>query len=706
MIFNGELSKYHPADAIMFLSQLNLNGVLSINAHRRLITLSFDNGFIVDACSVKGDAKIMQGLIFNRRVTADQVRHIRRIQVETGLPIRAILSQIDLFPLATVEDILLTGMKEVLLEMFLLDEGAFHFTDTPVAVDALETKLDARMLAISVAAQSDEHRDFVKGIISLDREILVCTHDQGASAMSTEVQVVMRLAASCGTVGQVLEKAPFDSATVVAIIKTQMEKGAITLRPGDAAEPPALPESGGDPLFGAFRQALKKLVLSDDPLKRIEALVTFCQGFYDSILILSAKAGQVVHCKQLRRVGDGHGMDQQSTAGCLGVLAEEPVLDAVHRSGVGFFGDRFRSRLLDRLSGACEPGECALIPVVSKGKVAVFIYVFSENGFAGLSPQHYLELLSWMVAPRKAAAAGHPSPSTPADPPDAGQPDAPTGSFSPDRLVSGINELPPLPTLVTRALDMLSDPDVDVDALERVIGKDQSLVTKLIKISNSALYGGLQRVESLHQALARLGARTTRSLVLSASMQAYFFKSNPGMRTWGQFLWQHAAECGMAARRIAAATGYEDPEQAFVGGVLHDIGKLVLLLVGADSYRQIQNLRKREGLSDHEAEKKIIGTDHMEVGELLMKKWKMPESAMICVKYHHHVPNAEPGRHLAAITAYANHLSHLHGSQLQWFVQDPEGVAGRMAGDLGLSAAVNAALVESVLSDFQQADLL
>ena len=148
MIFNGDLSKYHPADAIMFLSQLNLNGVLSIAENQRLITLSFDNGFIVDAHSAKGDAKILQGLIFNRKVTADQAKRIREIQAETRLPIRSILLQMDLLPLASVKETLLIGMTEVLLEMFLLDAGSFHFTDTPVEDDGAGTRLDARMLAI------------------------------------------------------------------------------------------------------------------------------------------------------------------------------------------------------------------------------------------------------------------------------------------------------------------------------------------------------------------------------------------------------------------------------------------------------------------------------------------------------------------------------------------------------------------------------
>jgi HD-like signal output (HDOD) protein len=272
--------------------------------------------------------------------------------------------------------------------------------------------------------------------------------------------------------------------------------------------------------------------------------------------------------------------------------------------------------------------------------------------------------------------------------------------------VSKIDELPPLPSIVTRALEMLSNPDVDNKAVEEVIGKDQSLVSKLIKISNSSLYGGLKRVESLQQALARLGAKTTKSLVLSTSMQTYFFKRNSGLQTWGQFLWQHAAECGLAARRIALAAGYDDPEKAFVGGVLHDIGKLVLLLVSADSYRQIQNLKKRDSLTDHEAEGKVIGTNHMEIGELLMEKWKMPESAKVCVKFHHHVEDAGTAMPLSAIVAYANHLSHLHGTQLQWFVADPEAISSALVDQLKLSHDVNAALVESVTADFQQAGML
>ena len=116
---------------------------------------------------------------------------------------------------------------------------------------------------------------------------------------------------------------------------------------------------------------------------------------------------------------------------------------------------------------------------------------------------------------------------------------------------------------------MLSDPEISLEDVEAVIAKDQALVARIIKVSNSALYGGLQQVASLRQALARLGAKTSKSLVLAASARGYFVKQHQGVQVYGRMLWQHAVECGIAARRVAAAVAYEDPEQAFISGILH-----------------------------------------------------------------------------------------------------------------------------------------
>lgn len=704
MIFNGDLSKYHPADAIMFLSQLNLNGVLSIAEGQHLIVLSFNQGCIVDAHSRRGDAKILQALLFQHRLTSDQAQRIRRIQSETGMPIRSILAQLDFFPLAAIAEILLVGMHEALLEMFLLDAGAFHFTDTPVDPDDAATRLDAAGLSIRFAAQSDEFRDFAKSIGSLDRGMVVSA-DPPADRPSDAERLILRLAASCKTIGQLIEKAPFDSFTVMEVVKAQVERGIVELLPAAPSAAACGTDGSVDPVFGAFRQALKKLMLAGEPVKQLEALVTYCRMFYDGMLILTARNGQLVHCKQIRRTKD-RAFVQKSTKGQLGNLAEDACLAAVHRSGVGFFGQRLPSTIVNRLAGGPMEGECALIPVTRQGEVSIFLYVYCNTPFSGLSPQHYLELLSWTAIHRQPGTSGISDNATAREPRPTAQNSPGADQVKARKLIAQINDLPPLPTVVTRALELLSDPGAAVKEIESVIGKDQALVSKLIRVSNSALYGGMNRVESLQQALTRLGAKTTKSLIVASSMQGYFVRTNPGMQAWGQSLWQHSAECGLAARRIAAAIGYDDPEQAFVGGVVHDIGKLVILLAGNDIFQQVQNLLRRGERSEIDAERRIMGTDHVAVGIQLMEKWNMPTSAQQCVKFHHRVDAAGEVESLAAITAYANHLSHLYGAHPKPAAEDQQAAIDRLAQRLNISMDRRSAIEQSVVNDFQEAGTL
>lgn len=565
--------------------------------------------------------------------------------------------------------------------------------------DSADTCLDARMLSIRIAAQSDEFRDFEKSILSFDRQLSVSA-ETPVNELSADTQTVLRLAASCRTLRQLLQKTPFHSHTVMEIIKKQLETGAIVLHPPVKEADVKNPSTGVDPMFSAFRQALKTIVLCDEPLKQLEAFVTYCRSFYDGMLIVTAKNNHIIHCKQIVR-HQRQGFLQKTRKGRIGAIDDDAVLSAVHRSGVGFFGEQFPSQLFDSLTDSPGGGECALLPVVIKGPVSIFLYAFSKEKVSGLSPQHYLELLSWMTTSRKRIPDGVGTDSPAQTVPSMKGEASKSGELDAVRMVSAIDDLPPLPTLVTRALELLADPEVDIKEIEAVIGKDQSIVAKLIRVSNSALYGSLVRVESLQQALARLGAKTTKSLVLAASMQNYFLNSNPGVQAWGQTLWQHAAESGMAARRIAVAVGYDDPEKAFVGGVVHDIGKLVILLTGNGAYREIENLKRRSAMPVLEAEKMVLGTDHAAIGVLLMEKWKMPQSAKACVQYHHCVNLAGKNSQLAAIAAYANHLSHLFGAQPLPITPDEEAMANDTVLALGLSGAEKEALVESVTLDFQ-----
>lgn len=130
-----------------------------------------------------------------------------------------------------------------------------------------------------------------------------------------------------------------------------------------------------------------------------------------------------------------------------------------------------------------------------------------------------------------------------------------------------------------------------------------------------------------------------------------------------QSLWQHTKECGLASRRTAELCGYEDPEEAFVAGLLHDIGKLAIIIKFSDDYnRVLKRIAANDSIS-FQAEKEILGFDHMEIGIMLMEKWNIPSSLSECVK-HHHYPDAAAKEYqtITNIVALGNYLSHHHGS--------------------------------------------
>lgn len=706
MIFQGDLSKYHPADALMFLSQLSLNGVLSIVRDPQILTLSFNAGHLLDAQSAAGDEKIMQALRFSNMVTREQEIQIRQVRVETGMPVRQVLGELALIPLARIKSSLEAGLREVLLELFLLESGQFHFTDTPVDADAAGIQLDTNAVAIGVLSNADEYRSFEKSIVTLDRKIEPDGPSDRFATLPFEAHVVARLASQGPTVRQLIARAPFYSHKALQIVEKLLSAGMLRL----AHLPPADTQGGVfvptvDPVFSAYKQAFKMLIRTDETLKKVEAVIGYCKNFYDGILILSAKGRQIVHCKVIT-IEDGRRIGQRSLKGNLGRIDCDPVFQAVYKTGIGFFGKVFPSQLIDGIVQTPSAGECALFPILNQPRLAMFFYGFTARPCSGLSPHHYLELLSWMITPAGRAAADSVCENTAAASCAAAQPMPGTSCPGMVRLVERIDELPPLPSVASQSLQLLSDPDIAMEEVEKTIAQDQALVAKIIKVSNSVLYGGLQRVNSLRQALTRLGAKTTKSLVVAASTRSYFFKERKGMQVWGPQLWQHSVECGFAARRIAAVGRCADPEQAFIGGIMHDIGKLAVLMLDEKKFQEIQKLTVIGKKAEPAVEIDLLGASHTELGRLLMEKWHMPEAIQACTAFHHRPGEAGRYQPLAAAVAYADILSHALGSHPRSELQDDDPFIQDLLHASRISSAQNAALLTTVRADFQNAELM
>ncbi len=691
---------------MMFLSQAGLDGVLSIADQDCLIALTFKAGRLTDAQSSQGDGKILHCLHHQGRINDSQIRQIQQIQRETGLSVRQIMGKLDLCPLAEIQAVLKIGIAEVLRQLFLLDHGSFNFTEMPVEDDGAQIRLDTTKIALTILHQADEYRDFRKSILTTERPVMVRRDLREGDAVSPSGQLILKLAEKRPTVGELLNQAPLPGNEVLEQMSRFLDLGIIALGDIPKAPSPTAPPVL-DPMFSAYKHALKILLGNSEVLPRLEAMLSFGKSYYDHMLILTARQGEFIHCKIITR-NPGTGLVQKSKKGNFGHVDDDSVFSTVHRSGIAFFGKTFPCSLVDQFVKPGLNGECALIPVLGSSKLSIFLYACTSKNFSGLSPHHYMELLSWIIAPSVRAAI----PSAPGNGMADAHPESPSEAVPEEaekrikKMVDRIRDLPPLPTLVSQILQILSEPETPLEEIEAIISKDQALVAKLIQVGNSALYGGMQKVSTLRQVLTRLGLKTIRNLVVATSTRSFFMHNRKGMRLWGQFLWQHAVESALAARRIAESIKYPEPEEAFIGGLVHDIGKLVILMLFSESYHEILKLKKVRRMTSIPAETQVLGCNHEQIGRLLLDRWNMPDSTKACAEFHHRYRDCGTHGDLVAIVAYADHLSRQYGTNPESLQPEDHAYSQELTATLNISPADQTALAEAVIDDFQKAELM
>ena len=183
-------------------------------------------------------------------------------------------------------------------------------------------------------------------------------------------------------------------------------------------------------------------------------------------------------------------------------------------------------------------------------------------------------------------------------------------------------ELPVLPVTAQKVLGLMSDPDVSIEKLKRLVVADPGLATKILKIANSAFYGGNRNIENLNQAILRLGLNSVRSIVVATSMKNTYKKF--GLTE--KLLWEQLIGSAMASSTIARHTRISDPEDAFIGGLLHDIGKVVLNNEYPDVFAKLMERVYNESISFESVEQEVFGFSHRMIGATVVRKWDFPES--------------------------------------------------------------------------------
>jgi putative nucleotidyltransferase with HDIG domain len=228
---------------------------------------------------------------------------------------------------------------------------------------------------------------------------------------------------------------------------------------------------------------------------------------------------------------------------------------------------------------------------------------------------------------------------------------------------AGRVELPVLPQVAIE-VQQLMDREADITSLVKVIEREPSVAAALIKYANAAVYAGLRDVTDLHQALLRLGLDSVRQAVLSISAKGAFETNDPNQRRLYQTIWLHSLTTAIAARRLAALVSVA-PETAFLAGLMHDIGRIVVL-------RGISALRKRDPQSflvPAHTVREFTDALHCPIGDVLCHEWNIPAELRDAVARHHEPGLSEPKDTLAAVVQVADLMAAKVGASLH---PDPE----------------------------------
>lgn len=201
-------------------------------------------------------------------------------------------------------------------------------------------------------------------------------------------------------------------------------------------------------------------------------------------------------------------------------------------------------------------------------------------------------------------------------------------------FVKQVGKLPSLPTLyyeLTRAVD---DPKSSISMIGGVVRKDQSLASRLLKLANSAYYSFPSQVETIEEALQLIGLREMRDLALATCVIGTF-KNLPENLVSVQEFWKHSIACGVTSSLLAERRHDPSPERFFVGGLLHDIGRLIMYLTAPRESELVLAKYATEKIPCCRAEFEVLGFDHADLGAELLSLWKIPLALVEMVRRHH-----------------------------------------------------------------------
>lgn len=215
-------------------------------------------------------------------------------------------------------------------------------------------------------------------------------------------------------------------------------------------------------------------------------------------------------------------------------------------------------------------------------------------------------------------------------------------------MIDSMSDLPSMPDILEELFRVTSTPSCSSKDVARVLEKDQGLTAKLLRVANSPFYGLSRKVDTVERACTVLGLNTVKNMALSVSIMDVFGSAGGRSSIDVAEMWRHNLGCAVSAKAVFE-TRFKGGDDVFVGGILHDIGKIILDTYMQDEYFEVMKLHD-SGVPLLDSEIRVLGRTHAAVGRILARRWRFPEKVEAMIAFHHRPKETKVAMdHVAAV---------------------------------------------------------
>ncbi len=226
-------------------------------------------------------------------------------------------------------------------------------------------------------------------------------------------------------------------------------------------------------------------------------------------------------------------------------------------------------------------------------------------------------------------------------------------------------ELASLPHIASKVLKLIQNKKVELGEIARVIEADPILSMKLIRVANSPIFATRTKITSITHALMLLGTKRISNIVLSVSIYSKFFmNTHKGAAVLMERFFNHSYLTGNTSKAFAQHLKLRFNDNEFIGGLLHDIGKMAMLQVHPREYSLVHKMIREEGLYDLDAEKEVFGENHIEVGIQVAQLWKLPEEIIMIIAFYRNPSVTDEFKDLVATVGFCDFFCKMRANRL------------------------------------------